>query len=130
MHNAAWMAVDKAERMKDRVYVVYSLVPKYIAEARKEIGAKMMFISTDYVFDGKGTSSLRTTDKRNRFSVYGSTKAAGENFVVSALNDYWIIKISWFFDINGHNFIMTIIKLVDMGKTELNIVDDQIGFPT
>jgi dTDP-4-dehydrorhamnose reductase len=130
IHNAAWTAVDKAEQMKDLVFAVNALGPKYIAEACKEVGAKMMFISTDYVFDGKGEKFFETTDKKNGLSVYGSTKAAGEDFVIGALKDFWIIRISWVFGINGNNFIKTMLKLANAGKKELSVVDDQIGSPT
>jgi dTDP-4-dehydrorhamnose reductase len=130
MHNAAWTAVDKAEQMPDAVYKVNALGPKYIAEACKKVGAVMFYISTDYVFDGKGTRFFETTDPKNGLSVYGKTKSEGEDFVTAALTRYFIIRISWVFGINGHNFIKTMISLADSGKKELSIVDDQIGSPT
>lgn len=127
MSNAAWTAVDKAETMPDIVYKVNALGSKYIAEACKQVDAKMVYISTDYVFDGKGTIPFETTDPKNGLSIYGKTKAQGENFVTSILDKYFIVRISWAFGKNGNNFVKTMLKLADMGKTELNVVCDQIG---
>lgn len=130
MHNAAWTAVDKAEQMPDAVYAVNALGPRYIAEACKEIGAKMFYISTDYVFDGKGTKPFDVDDPKGGLSVYGKTKLAGEDFVRETLAEHFIIRISWVFGINGNNFIKTMLKLADMGKKELSVVCDQVGSPT
>ena len=129
MHNAAWTAVDKAEQMSDAVYKVNALGPKYIAEACKEVGATMFYISTDYVFDGKGTKPFEVNDPKDGLSVYGKTKSQGEDFVREALTKYFIIRISWVFGINGHNFIRTMLKLAETHK-ELNVVCDQVGSPT
>jgi dTDP-6-deoxy-L-talose 4-dehydrogenase (NAD+) len=129
-HNAAWTAVDKAEQMPDVVYAVNALGPKYIAEACKEVNAKMMYISTDYVFDGKGDNFFEVNDKKNGLSVYGLSKSQGEDFVTSILDKYFIIRTSWVFGINGDNFIKTMLKLANSGRAELNVVCDQIGSPT
>jgi len=128
-HNAAWTAVDKAEQMPEAVYAVNALGPKYIAEVCKEIDAKMMYISTDYVFEGTGKQFYEVDDSKNGLSVYGKTKSQGEDFVTSTLDKCFIIRISWVFGINGNNFIKTMLKL---GKThdKLNVVCDQIGSPT
>lgn len=130
MHNAAWTAVDKAEQMPDKVYEVNALGPKYIAEACKEVNAKMVYISTDYVFDGKGTKEFEVNDPKNGLSVYGKTKSQGEDFVKDTLDKYFIVRISWVFGKNGNNFVKTMLKLADMDKTELNVVCDQIGSVT
>lgn len=130
MHNAAWTAVDKAEEMPDKVYNVNSLGPKYIAEACKIVDAKMVYISTDYVFDGKGNQPFNVDDPKNGLSIYGKTKSQGEDFVKSILNKYFIVRISWVFGVNGNNFVKTMLKLANMGKTELNVVCDQIGSVT
>lgn len=130
MHNAAYTAVDKAELNYDACYKVNALGPKYIAEACKEIDAKMVYISTDYVFDGTKDGYYEIDDNANPISVYGKTKLEGENFVKSILNKYFIVRISWVFGINGNNFIKTMLKLAKVGKTELNVVNDQIGSPT
>lgn len=130
MHNAAWTAVDKAEQFPEKVYEVNALGTKYIAEACKEIGAKLVYISTDYVFDGKGDKFYETDDKRSGLSVYGKTKAQGEDFVTAILDKYFIVRISWVFGKNGDNFVKTMLKLAASGKTELNVVNDQVGSPT
>lgn len=130
IHNAAWTAVDKAEQNEELVYKVNALGPKYIAEACKKIDAKMIYISTDYVFNGKGENFFEVNDKKDGLSVYGKTKSQGEDFVSNILIKYFIVRISWVFGINGNNFIKTMLKLADSGKTELNIVSDQIGSPT
>ena len=130
MHNAAWTAVDKAEEMKEAVYSVNALGPKYIAEACKKIGAKMVYISTDYVFNGRGETPFNINDEKSGLSVYGKTKSQGEDFVTSTINNYFIVRISWVFGINGNNFVKTMLKLAKMGKTELNVVCDQIGSVT
>ena len=129
MHNAAWTAVDKAEAMADLVYKVNALGPKYIAEACKEVGAKMIYISTDYVFNGKGEKAFEVNDPKEGLSIYGKTKAAGEDFVINGNDKHFIIRISWVFGINGNNYVKTMLKLAET-KTELNIVCDQIGSPT
>lgn len=130
MHNAAWTAVDKAEEMKDKVYAVNALGPKYIAEACKEVNAKMVYISTDYVFNGEGETPFNVDDPKEGLSTYGKTKSQGEDFVKNALEKYYIVRISWVFGKNGNNFVKTMLKLADMGKKELNIVCDQIGSVT
>lgn len=130
IHNAAWTAVDKAEQNEELVYKVNALGPKYIAEACQKVDAKMIYISTDYVFNGKGENFFEVNDKKDGLSVYGKTKSQGEDFVKNTLSKYFIVRISWVFGINGNNFIKTMLKLADSGKTELNIVSDQIGSPT
>ena len=130
MHNAAWTAVDKAEEMPDKVYEVNALAPKYIAEACKSVRAKMVYISTDYVFNGLGDKPFNVNDEKSGLSVYGKTKSQGEDFVTSTINNFFIVRISWVFGKNGNNFVKTMLKLANMGKTELNVVSDQIGSVT
>lgn len=129
MHNAAWTAVDKAEQMPEKVYQVNALGPKYIAEACKKINAKMVYISTDYVFDGKGESQFEVDDPKNGLSVYGKTKSQGEDFVTSTISNYFIVRISWVFGYNGNNFVKTMLKLGSR-MSEINVVCDQIGSVT
>lgn len=130
MHNAAWTAVDKAEEMPDKVYEVNALAPKYIARACEVVGAKMVYISTDYVFNGLGDNAFNVNDPKEGLSVYGKTKAQGEDFVREILPKHFIVRISWVFGKNGNNFVKTMLKLANMGKTELNVVCDQIGSVT
>ena len=129
MHNAAWTAVDKAEQMPEKVYQVNALGPKYIAEACEEVNAKMVYISTDYVFDGKGESQFEVDDPKNGLSVYGKTKSQGEDFVTSTISNYFIVRISWLFGYNGNNFVKTMLKLGSR-TSEINVVCDQIGSVT
>lgn len=129
MHNAAWTAVDKAEEFKDKVYAVNSLGPKYLAEAAAEMGVKIVYISTDYVFPGTGNKPYEPDDPTGPSSVYGSTKLEGEKFVKSANPKHFIVRISWVFGKNGNNFIKTMLRLSET-KTDLSVIDDQIGSPT
>ena len=130
MHNAAWTAVDKAEENPDKVYEVNALAPKYIAESCKSIGAKMVYISTDYVFNGLGGTPFEVNDPKEGLSIYGKTKYQGEKNVEEILPEHYIVRISWAFGKNGNNFVKTMLRLADMGKTELNVVSDQIGSVT
>ena len=130
IHCAAWTAVDKAEQYPEKVYEVNALGAKYIAEACKDINAKLVFISTDYVFEGTGETPYEVTDERKGLSVYGKTKLQGEYFVTAILDKYFIVRTTWVFGANGGNFVKTMLKLADSGKTELNVVNDQIGSPT
>ncbi len=130
MHNAAYTAVDKAESNKDSVYAVNALGPKYIANACKEVGASMVYISTDYVFDGKGVTPFEVDSPKGGLSTYGKTKGDGEDFVRSILDKYFIVRISWVFGKNGNNFVKTMLRLAESGKKELSVVDDQIGSVT
>jgi len=129
MHNAAWTAVDKAEKNKELVYKVNSDGPKYIAEACKLVNAKMFYISTDYVFNGKGDKPFEVDDPKDGLSIYGKSKSLGEDNVRNTIDKYFIIRISWVFGINGNNFIKTMLKLAET-HNEISIVDDQIGSPT
>lgn len=130
MHNAAFTQVDKAEANPELCYKVNALGTKYLALAAKEVNAKFIYISTDYVFKGDGTKFYEVDDKKEGLSVYGKTKSIGEDFVTSILTKYFIVRISWVFGINGNNFVKTMIKLAKSGKKELNVVADQIGSPT
>lgn len=130
IHNAAWTQVDKAEENYDKVYQINALAPKYIANACKEINAKMVYISTDYVFNGNGNLPFETDSPKEGLSVYGKTKSAGEDFVTSIIDKYFIVRISWVFGKNGNNFVKTMLKLANTGKVELNVVCDQIGSVT
>ena len=112
MHNAAWTAVDKAEEFPDKVYSVNALGVKYLTEATKEIDAKFMYISTDYVFDGKGEMPFEVNSQKKGLSIYGKTKSQGEDFVISNLKKYRIIRISWVFGENGNNFIKTMLNRI------------------
>ena len=127
-HCAAYTAVDKAEEEQEKCYQVNVLGTKYLTEAAKEVGAKIIYISTDYVFDGTKEGFYQVEDKVNPVNYYGKTKYLGENFV-SKYENHIIVRISWVFGINGKNFIRTMLNLAESHK-ELNVVCDQIGSPT
>ena len=130
IHCAAYTSVDKAEAEKDLAYKVNSLATRYIASSCKEIDATILYISTDYVFDGKGDKFFETDDLKNGLSVYGKSKSEGEEYVKSILNKFFIVRISWAFGINGNNFVKTMIRLSESKKDKITVVDDQIGSPT
>ena len=127
-HCAAYTAVDKAEEEQEKCYQVNVLGTKYLTEAAKEMDAKIIYISTDYVFDGTKEGLYQVEDKVNPVNYYGKTKYLGENFV-RAYDNHIIVRISWVFGINGKNFIRTMLNLAESHK-ELNVVCDQIGSPT
>ncbi len=132
IHCAAWTAVDAAEDEVNRTKVdaINHLGTQYIAEAAKAIDAKMIYISTDYVFDGKGTRPWEPDDKCYApLNVYGQSKLDGELAVSSILEKYFIVRIAWVFGLNGKNFIKT---MINVGKTHdsVRVVNDQIGTPT
>ena len=132
IHCAAWTAVDAAEAEENRpkVDAINHLGTQYIAEAAKAIDAKMIYISTDYVFDGKGTRPWEPDDKCYApLNVYGQSKLDGELAVSSILDKFFIVRIAWVFGLNGKNFIKT---MINVGKTHdtVRVVDDQIGTPT
>lgn len=127
-HCAAYTAVDKAEEEKEACYQVNVLGTKYLTEAAKEVGAKIIYISTDYVFDGTKEGIYQIEDKTSPINYYGETKYLGENFVLK-YDNHIIVRISWVFGIHGKNFIKTMLNLANTHK-ELNVVCDQIGSPT
>lgn len=130
VHCAAYTAVDKAESDADTCRKVNEDGTRYMAEAARDSDAKFMHFSTDYVFDGfSKTSPWETDDPKNPQSVYGSTKLASENAVTDTLEKYFILRLSWVFGKNGHNFVKTMLNLAKQGKS-LKVVADQIGAPT
>lgn len=128
IHCAAWTAVDKAEDHKEDCYKVNVLGTKYITHAAKKIGAKLVYISTDYVFKGEGNTYQEVNDEKQPLSIYGLTKYQGE-LEVAKYRKHFIVRVSWVFGVNGNNFVKTMLKLAET-KSELNVVDDQIGSPT
>lgn len=132
IHCAAWTAVDAAEDEENRAKVdaINHLGTRYIAEAAKDVNAKMVYISTDYVFDGQGDCPWKPDDKCYApLNVYGQSKLDGELAVSSTLDKYFIVRIAWVFGLNGKNFIKT---MINVGKTHdtVRVVNDQIGTPT
>lgn len=132
IHCAAWTAVDAAEDVdnKDAVYSANVLATRYLAEAAMTVNAKMVYISTDYVFDGQGERPWKPDDKCYApLNVYGQSKLDGELEVAKALEKFFIVRIAWVFGKNGKNFIKT---MLNVGKTHdvVRVVNDQIGTPT
>lgn len=132
IHCAAWTAVDAAEEddNKAKVFAINANGTENIANACKAANCKMIYISTDYVFDGQGTTPWSADCKSYKpLNVYGESKLAGELAVSRLLDKYFIVRIAWVFGINGKNFIKT---MLNVGKThdEVRVVCDQIGTPT
>ena len=127
-HCAAYTAVDKAEDDEDNAYNINVTGTKNIVDASLEINSTIIYMSTDYVFDGTKEGYYTEEDEVNPKSVYGKTKYLGEE-EVRRNKKHFITRISWVFGINGHNFIKTMLKLSDNHK-EVNVVNDQIGSPT
>lgn len=132
VHCAAWTAVDAAEdeENKEKVTAINSNGTRYIAQAARIADAKMIYISTDYVFDGKGERPWQPDDRNYApLNVYGQSKLDGEMAVSGLLDKYFIVRIAWVFGKNGKNFIKT---MLNVGKThdEVRVVNDQVGTPT
>lgn len=132
IHCAAWTNVDGAEDSAnyDKVMAVNVEGTGNLARAAKEVGAKMMYISTDYVFDGQGEKPWKPDDKNYApLNVYGESKLKGELMVSETLDKYFIVRIAWVFGKNGNNFIKTMIRVGETHST-VEVVADQIGTPT
>lgn len=130
VHCAAWTAVDAAEDNEQKVRAVNAFGTRYIAEECKKLGCKMMYISTDYVFDGWGEEPWEPDCKNYApLNVYGRTKLEGELAVAENLVKFFIVRIAWVFGVNGNNFIKTMLK-VGKSHDSVRVVNDQIGTPT
>ncbi|UPM54755.1 dTDP-4-dehydrorhamnose reductase [Gottfriedia acidiceleris] len=129
VHCAAYTAVDHAEDDKENCWNVNVEGTRYLVVAAKKHHSKFIYISTDYVFNGKGESPFDEDDQPDPIGYYGLTKYEGEKVVQSFIENYFIIRISWVFGNNGNNFIKTMLRLSET-RDELNIVGDQIGSPT
>jgi dTDP-4-dehydrorhamnose reductase len=129
IHCAAYTAVDGAEDNVELCMKINATGTKYIASVCKELDIKMIYISTDYVFNGTGDNYWKPEDKREPLNVYGDSKYQGELAVESILEQYFIVRIAWVFGENGNNFIRTMLRLAET-RDELNVVNDQVGSPT
>lgn len=129
IHCAAYTATDKAEDEPDVCRKVNADGTGNLARACKQVDARMLYISTDYVFDGKGSEPFFVDSAIAPLSVYGKTKYEGEVYVRELLDKYYIVRISWVFGINGKNFIRTMLRLAEDRDT-VSVVCDQIGSPT
>ncbi len=132
IHCAAWTAVDAAEEEQniDKVRAINAHGTQNIANACKALGCKLMYISTDYVFDGQGSAPWQPDCKDYKpLNVYGQTKLEGELAVANTLDKFFVVRIAWVFGLNGNNFIKTMLKLSEKYDA-LRVVCDQIGTPT
>lgn len=129
IHCAAYTAVDAAEDNEEICRKVNAQGTENIAKVCEELDIKMMYISTDYVFNGQGERPWEPDDKREPLNVYGQTKYEGELAVENNVEKFFIVRIAWVFGVNGKNFIKTMLNLAK-SHDELNVVNDQIGSPT
>ena len=129
IHCAAYTAVDAAEDNEDICHKVNVDGTRNIAKVCKDLDLKMIYISTDYVFDGQGTEPWKPDDVRKPLNVYGQAKYEGELAVERMLEKYFIVRISWVFGLNGKNFVKTMLNL-GRERGAVSVVDDQFGSPT
>lgn len=129
IHCAAYTAVDAAETDIDGAYKVNAVGTRNVAVAAERAGAKLIYISTDYVFDGNSSSPYQEYDNTNPQSAYGKSKRAGELLVQSLSSKWFVVRTSWVYGLYGNNFVKTMLKLCQE-KPKLQVVDDQKGSPT
>ena len=129
IHCAAYTAVDRAEDDAENCHKVNCVGSRNIALACRDIDAKMIYISTDYVFGAQGENFIEVDDLKNPENVYGKTKLDGENEVQEICDKHFIVRTSWVFGINGNNFVKTM-RRVGQTNSEVSVVGDQIGSPT
>lgn len=129
IHTAAYTQVDQAEADRARAYAVNALGTRNLVVEAEKVGAKFVYLSTDYVFNGQKGTPYSESDRTNPKSVYGQTKRAGEEFVLALSSRYFIVRTSWVYGKYGANFVKTMLKLGSEGKS-LKVVDDQFGSPT
>ena len=129
IHCAAYTNVNQAETDKERCYAVNVEGTKNIAMSCRRLGAKLVYISTEYIFDGEGEQYYEPEDAAFPLGVYGRTKYEGELAVKELMEQYFIVRISWAFGKNGNNFVKTMLRL-GAERSEVRVVQDQIGSPT
>lgn len=125
---AAFTAVDLCESEEDKAFQINALGPKYLSVATEKIGAKLVHVSSDYVYDGEASKPYVEGDSTNPISVYGKTKLAGDTYVQELCRKSFILRVSWVYG-EGKNFVRTMLRLADSGK-QLRVVADQYGTPT
>ena len=128
LHCAAYTAVDRAEDEPERCMAVNGDGTRHLARGCAALGAKLLYVSTDYVFPGDGTAPYEVTDPTGPLNVYGRSKLAGEEWVRQLVARYFIVRTSWLMG-RGNNFVKTMLRLAESHR-ELRVVDDQIGSPT
>ena len=126
---AAYTDVDGCEMHQEETYAVNATGPGNLAWVSSKIGARLIHISTDFVFDGQKQSPYSETDPTGPLSIYGRSKLKGEEAIAEAMENYLIVRTSWLFGVDGNNFVKTMLKLAD-NMDRLEVVDDQKGRPT
>jgi dTDP-4-dehydrorhamnose reductase len=129
LHAAAYTDVDLAETEEDQAYLINASGTRNLAVAAEQVGAKLCYISTDYVFDGTSNVPYKEYDNTNPQSVYGKSKRAGEQLTQTLCSKYFIVRTSWVYGLHGNNFVKTMLKLARERDT-VKVVHDQIGSPT
>lgn len=128
VHCAAFTAVDRAEDEPELCHAVNVIGTRNVAEASNAVGAKLLYVSTDYVFDGTGNKPWEVHDTPNPINTYGLSKWQGEEAVRAETGKHFIVRIAWVFGVNGTNFVKTMLRLAERG--EVGVVSDQVGSPT
>ncbi len=129
IHCAAYTAVDKAETEAELALTVNGMATRWLATACREVGAKMLYVSTDYVFGGDGYTPYEVKSEKTPINIYGKSKLLGEDAVAAIVDKHFIVRVSWVFGVNGKNFVKTMLNLAEKNK-KIKVVDDQIGSPT
>lgn len=129
IHLAAFSDVDKCEMDKNAAFTVNSLGTRNVSIAAEEIGASILYVSTDYIYDGQKSLPYYEYDSANPLNIYGRSKYEGENFVRSICRKYYIVRTSWLFGFHGKNFVRSILELAK-SDAKLKVVNDQVGSPT
>lgn len=129
IHTAAYTKVDQAEDEPEQAFLVNAIGTRNVAVAAEKVGAKLVYVSTDYVFDGTATEPIDEFHQTNPINVYGKSKLAGEQFVRDFHSKFFIVRTSWVYGKYGNNFVRTMLRLAEEGK-EIRVVDDQFGSPT
>ncbi|GIM45660.1 NAD(P)-dependent oxidoreductase [Collibacillus ludicampi] len=129
IHTAAYTAVDLAEKEENQAYLVNAFGTRNITVVAEEVGSKICYISTDYVFDGLSSVPYKEYDQTNPLGVYGKSKRAGEQLVQSLSSKFFIVRTSWVYGFHGNNFVKTMLKLAEE-RNHLKVVHDQVGSPT
>ena len=129
IHTAAYTNVDQAEAEPNKVHAVNVTATRYIASAVEQVQAKLVYLSTDYVFNGKKITPYHEADAPNPLNIYGQAKLAGERLIQSISSRYFIVRTSWVYGQHGSNFVKTMLRLAQ-DRQELYVVNDQVGSPT
>jgi dTDP-4-dehydrorhamnose reductase len=129
MNCSAYTAVDKAEDEESKAYAINAIGPANLGRTAVEVGARVIHVSTDYVFDGEASSPYTEDELPSPRGAYGRTKARGEELLADATLEHFIVRTAWLYGVRGQNFVYTMLRLMDT-REEITVVDDQRGCPT